>query len=80
MLEPIHPGEILFEEFMKPIKMSAAELAVVMDVSTEHVLRFIQGGTDVSLPTARALARQFGTSPEFWLNLQSHFDNQKKPG
>ena len=65
-----HPGEILREEFMIPHGLSARRLAEEIDVAPNRVTEIIRGRRDVSADTAIRLSRRFGTSPQFWLNLQ----------
>ena len=71
---PIHPGEILFEEFMEPLQLSASALARALHVPPNRVTALINGQRSVTADTALRLARYFGTTPEFWLRLQVDFD------
>ncbi len=71
---PVHPGEILDEEFLKPLEMTAYQLAKSIGVKPPRVYEIARGGRAVSADTALRLGRYFGTGPEFWLNLQSHYD------
>lgn len=78
----IHPGEHLAEE-LKELRMSAAELARQLDVPTNRITGILNGQRAITGDTALRLAHFFGTSAEFWLNLQSHYDlrlAQKKAG
>jgi addiction module HigA family antidote len=78
----IHPGEHLAEE-LKELKMSAAELARKLDVPTNRVTGILNGQRAITGDTALRLGHFFGTSPEFWLNLQSLYElrlAQKKAG
>ena len=68
--EPTHPGEILVEEFLKPLKMSQVTLAQKMGISLQRVNTLINGKRDMTAETAILLSRVFKTTPEFWLNLQ----------
>ena len=68
--EPTHPGEILLQEFLKPMKMSQIALAHKLGVSLQRVNTLINGKRDISAETAVLLAGVFKTSPEFWMNLQ----------
>ena len=82
MLTPIHPGEHLAEE-LKELRMSAAELARQIKVPTNRVTQILNGTRSVTGDTALRLAHFFGTSAEFWLNLQSLYElrrAQKKAG
>ena len=70
---PIHPGEHLAEELME-LGMSAAELARKLDVPTNRITGILNGQRGITGDTALRLAHYFGTSPEFWLNLQSLYE------
>ncbi len=71
---PTHPGELLLEEFLKPLKMTQTELAERIRVSYPRVNEIINGRRGITPDTALRLARLFGTTPEFWLNGQLHWD------
>ena len=71
---PIHPGEILLEEFLKPLGVSQTQLARAMRVPTDRINAIVHGRRRISADTALRLAKALGTSPEFWLNLQVHYD------
>ena len=73
-LSPVHPGEILLEDFMKPLELSANKLALELRVPANRVLAIVNGTRAISADTALRLARYFGTSAEFWINLQAHHD------
>jgi addiction module HigA family antidote len=73
-LEPIHPGEILEEEFMRPLGLSANAVANAIDVPVTRVSEIVRGRRGVTADTALRLGRFFGTSPELWLGLQSEYD------
>jgi addiction module HigA family antidote len=73
-LSPIHPGEVLMEEFLKPMGLSQNRLALNMGVSPRRINEIVLGKRRVSAETALRLARYFGMSPQFWLGLQSDFD------
>lgn len=73
-LSPVSPGEILLEEFMKPLGISQNRLARDLDVPPARINDVIHGRRGVTADTALRLSRYFGTSPEFWLNLQMHYD------
>lgn len=68
--KPSHPGEILLEEFLKPLRMSQVELAQKMGVSIQRVNTLINGKRDMTAETAILLSRVLKTSSEFWMNLQ----------
>lgn len=76
-LPPVTPGEILLEEFMRPAGLSARRLAQALGVPVNRVSQIIKGQRVITASTALRLARYFGTSPEFWLNLQSHHELQR---
>ncbi len=73
-LDPIHPGEILEEEFMRPLGLSANALARAVDVPVTRVSEIVRGRRGVTADTALRLARFLGTSPELWLGLQAEYD------
>ncbi len=73
-LAPIHPGEVLTEDFMKPLSLSANALAKKLGVPANRISSIVGGKRDVSPDTALRLERAFGSSAEYWLNLQAHFD------
>jgi antitoxin HigA-1 len=73
----VHPGEILREEFMKPMGLSINQVARDLYVPVTRVSEIVNERRGVSAETAIRLGRYFGTSPELWLNLQSNFDLQK---
>ena len=72
--EPIHPGEILLEEFLKPFGVSQYELAKVVGVSPRRINEIVHGKRAISPVTALRLARAFDVSDRFWLNLQNRYD------
>ena len=71
---PIHPGEILSEEFLKPHGLSANNLAERLDIPVNRLTEIIRGRRGISGETAVLLGIAFGTTSEFWLNLQSHYE------
>jgi len=71
---PIHPGEILKEEFMVPYALSANRLAKALWIPANRITEIINGGRRISGDTAILLGHAFGTTPEFWLNLQTRHD------
>jgi addiction module HigA family antidote len=75
-LPPIHPGEILLEEFLKPLGMSMNKLAEKLHVPANRITQIVGGQRGITGETALRLARYFGTSPEFWLGMQKDFDLQ----
>src|SRR5271167_2915266 len=73
-LSPIHPGEILLEEFLKPLAMNPHQLAMALRVPPNRVAQIIAGERAITADTALRLGRYFGVNPQFWLNLQSTYD------
>ncbi len=73
-LPPVHPGEILRDEFLTPLGMSAYELANAIKAPRSRVNDIVRGRRAITTDTAMRLARYFGTSPEFWINLQARYD------
>ena len=73
-LKPIHPGEILREEFMVPLHLNANKLALALHVPAPSVYDIVHEERGISPEMALRLGYVFGTTPDFWLNLQSEFD------
>jgi addiction module HigA family antidote len=73
-LAPVHPGKILRDDFLEPMKISVYTLAQVIKVPRSRVNDIVLGRRAITTDTALRLARYFGTSPEFWVNLQAHYD------
>jgi addiction module HigA family antidote len=73
-LNPIHPGEILLEEFLTPMEISQYRLAKDIHVPPRRINEIVHGKRAITADTALRLARYFGTSAEFWTNLQSAYD------
>lgn len=73
-LEPIHPGEILLEEFLQPMGISINRLARDIQVPPGRISTIVNGKRAISADTALRLSAYFGTSPELWLNLQTDYD------
>lgn len=71
------PGEILEEEFLKPNSLKYIEVAKSIDIPPSRLSEIIHGKRAISLDTAQRLARYLGTTPQFWLNLQNHYDLQR---
>ena len=71
---PIHPGEVLLEEFLKPMELSQNKLALGIGVHARRVNEIVLKKRSVTANTALRLARYFGTSPQFWLGLQTDYD------
>ncbi len=73
---PIHPGEILLEEFMKPLGIGTNQLARDLDVPPNRISLIVNQTRGITADTALRLAQYFGVSPELWLNLQSDFERR----
>ena len=76
-LRSIHPGEILREEFLVPMQLTPYAVAQACDVPRTRIERLAREETPVTADTALRLARCFGTSAEFWMNLQTHYDLER---
>ncbi len=73
-LKPVHPGEVLLEEFLKPMNLSQNRLALDIGVDARRINEIVLGTRSVTADTALRLSRYFGTSPQFWLGLQAEYD------
>jgi antitoxin HigA-1 len=73
-LAPIHPGDILMTEFLEPFGLSQYRLAQDLSVAPRRINEIVHGTRAITADTALRLGRYFGTSPQFWLNLQSRYD------
>ena len=73
-LSPIHPGEVLLEEFIKPMSLSQNRLAIDIGVDARRINEIVLGKRSITADTALRLARFFGNSPQFWLGLQTQYD------
>jgi antitoxin HigA-1 len=73
-LDPIHPGEVLLEEFLGPLGISQYRLAHAISVPPRRINEIVHGNRAISADTALRLSRFFGTSAQFWLNLQARYD------
>lgn len=76
-LPPIHPGEILSEEFLGPMRISQSRLARDINVPHRRINEICRGKRGITPDSALRLGRYFGTSPEFWLNLQQRYDLER---
>lgn len=74
VIEPVHPGEILYEEFLVPLSLSQYQVAKEINVPPRRINEIVHGQRRVTADTALRLARFFGTSERFWLNLQARYD------
>jgi addiction module HigA family antidote len=73
-LSPIHPGEVLLEEFIKPLELSQNRLAISIGVDTRRINEIVLGKRAITADTALRLSRFFDNSPQFWMGLQSQYD------
>jgi addiction module HigA family antidote len=73
-MRPVHPGEVLLQEFLKPLEISQYRLAKDLSVPPRRVNEIVHGKRSVTADTALRLARHFGTTANFWLNLQTRHD------
>ena len=73
-MKPIHPGEILLEEFLNPMEISQYRLAKDISVPARRINEIVHGKRAISANTALRLGKYFGMSAQFWLNLQNHYD------
>src|SRR4051812_27615723 len=76
-LPPVTPGEILLEEFMRPLGLSIRGLSAALGVPANRISQIVRGQRSITAGTALRLARYFGTSPQLWLNLQTHYELQR---
>ena len=74
IMGPVHPGEILLEEFLAPLGVSQYQLAKAVDVPARRINEIVHGQRRITADTALRLSRYFGTSERFWLNLQARYD------
>ena len=74
MIPPIHPGEILLEEFLKPMGLSQNRMAMDIHVPARRINEIVHGKRRITADTALRLSRFFGNSPQFWLGLQMDYD------
>ncbi|MGE0454642.1 MAG: HigA family addiction module antitoxin [Vicinamibacteria bacterium] len=75
---PVHPGEILLEDFLKPLGLTQYRLAKATRVPPRRINEIVHGARGITADTALRLARFFGTSEQFWLNLQNRYDLEKE--
>ena len=74
VMPPVHPGEVLLEEFLRPLGVSQYQLAKAIDVPARRINEIVHGQRRITADTALRLSRYFGTSERFWLNLQARYD------
>ena len=77
-LPPIHPGEILNEEFLGPLKITQYRLAQAIGVDARRIHAIIHGQRSITAETALLLSRFFGNSPEFWMGIQNQYDLERE--
>lgn len=73
-MPPIHPGKTLLEDFIKPFGLTANRLAINLRVPAARIGEIVHGRRAITADTALRLARYFGTTPQFWINLQSNYE------
>src|SRR5437588_12128358 len=73
-MRPMHPGETLREDFLKPLRLTPNRLSIELLVPVTRVNDIVRGKRAITADTALRLARYFGTSPQFWMNLQANYD------
>jgi addiction module HigA family antidote len=73
-IQPVHPGEILFHDFMEPLGLNQFALAKAIDVTPMRVSQIVRGQRAITVDTALRLSRYFGTRPAWWLDLQTYYD------
>jgi antitoxin HigA-1 len=78
-MRPVHPGEVLREEFLVPLEMSVNALALALSVPATRLHEIVNERRGITADTAYRLARYFGTTPEFWANLQTAYDLKTLP-
>jgi antitoxin HigA-1 len=74
VISPIHPGETLREDFLKPLRLTVNRLAIELRVPATRVNDIVRAKRAITADTALRLARYFGTTPQFWMNLQANYD------
>lgn len=78
VMPPVHPGEVLAEEYLEPLGVTQHRVAVAIGVPPRRINEIVHGKRGISADTALRLARFFGTSERFWLNLQSRYDLERE--
>jgi len=74
----IHPGEILLEDFLIPMNITQYRLAKETNIDQTRISEIVKGKRSITIDTALRLSKYFGNSPEFWINLQTHYDLEEK--
>lgn len=72
--EPVHPGEVLLEDFMKPLAITQYALAKAINVPARRINEIVHGNRAITADTALRLGKYFDVNPQSWMNLQSHYD------
>lgn len=78
IMQPIHPGEVLLADFLEPLSVTQHRLAVSIGVPPRRINEIVHGKRRITADTALRLARYFGTSDRFWINLQSRYDLEQQ--
>ena len=78
ILNPVHPGELLLQDFLKPMGISQYRLAKGIGVPARRINEIVNGQRGITADTALRLGRYFGMAPEFWMNLQGHYDLEQE--
>jgi addiction module HigA family antidote len=73
-MPPMHPGEVLREDYLEPLKLTPYALAQALNIPRTRIERIVREETAITADTAHRLGRYFGTTPQFWLNLQADYD------
>lgn len=73
-MPPVYPGEILLEDYLKPLGLSQNQIARDLGIPVQRINEIVNGKRSITMDTALRLARYFNTSPQFWLNMQTHYD------
>lgn len=73
-LKPVHPGAVLREDFLKPMNLAASRLAIELHIPVSRINEIVRERRAVTADTALRLGRYFGTTPQFWMNLQTRYD------
>ncbi len=79
-ISPVHPGEILLEEFLIPLNLSQNKTARALGIPPRRINEIVLGKRSVTVNTALRLAKYFDTTPKFWINLQTHYDLEIEKG
>ena len=75
--EPVHPGKILLHQFMEPLKLTQNKLATALRIPNTRIGEIVNGRRAITVETAYRLGRYFNVTPQFWMNLQQHYDLER---